>query len=91
MAINLLLRSASLNKTSVLAYRNNRMVASLRKVMNNIKHGLSVLIKYYSTGRPGNPGIAEDKFVNNQNTKFDIAIFDEVQMMNINNIKTPHV
>ncbi len=87
MAINLLLRSESLNKTSVLAYRNNRMVASLRKIMDNIKHGLSVLIKFYSTGRPGNPGIAEDDFINNQNTKFDIAIFDEAQRMTINNIK----
>ena len=86
MAINLLLRSAALNKTSVLAYRNNRMIASLRSIMDSIKQGLSTLIKFYSTGRPGNPGIAEDDFINT-GIKFDIAIFDEAQRMTVNNIR----
>ena len=83
MAINLLLRSLTLEKQSVLSYRNNRMVESLRKMLNGISPGLSTLIKYYSTGRPGNPGVADNGFM----AKYNIAIFDEAQRMTINNIE----
>ena len=83
MAINLLLRSLTLEKQSVLAYRNNRMVESLRKMLDGISPGLSTLIKYYSTGRPGNPGVADNGFM----AKYKIAIFDEAQRMTINNIE----
>ncbi len=82
MAINLLLRSLALEKQSVLAYRNNRMVESLRKMLDGINPGLSTLIKYYSTGRPGNPGVADNDFP----VKYKIAIFDEAQRMTIDNI-----
>ena len=45
--------------------------------------GLSTLIKYYSTGRPGNPGVADDGV----NVKYNIAIFDEAQRMTVKNIQ----
>lgn len=83
MAINLLLRSETLEKQSVLAYRNNRMVESLRKMLDGISPGLSTLVKYYSTGRPGNPGVADDGF----SVKYHIAIFDEAQRMTVKNIQ----
>ena len=83
MAINLLLRSETMEKQSVLAYRNNRMVESLRRMLDGINPGLSTLIKYYSTGRPGNPGVADDGF----NIKYHIAIFDEAQRMTVRNIQ----
>ncbi|MGE9810700.1 DNA/RNA helicase domain-containing protein, partial [Ferroplasma acidiphilum] len=59
------------------------MVASLRKLLDSISSGMSTLIKYYSTGRPGNPGVAEDKFP----VHYDIAIFDESQRMTVKNIE----
>ena len=83
MAINLLLRSETMEKQSVLAYRNNRMVESLRKMLDGLNPGLSTMIKYYSTGRPGNPGIADDGFT----VKYNIAIFDEAQRMTVRNIQ----
>ncbi len=83
IALNLLLRSSAMGKQSVLSYRNNRMVASLRKLLDSISSGMSTLIKYYSTGRPGNPGVAEDKFP----VHYDIAIFDESQRMTVKNIE----
>ena len=83
IAINLLLRSETLEKQSVLAYRNNRMVESLRRMLDGINPGLSTMIKYYSTGRPGNPGVADDGF----NIKYHIAIFDEAQRMTVRNIQ----
>ncbi len=83
IALNLLLRSSAIGKQSVLSYRNNRMVESLRKLLDGISRGMSTLIKYYSTGRPGNPGIADDGF----STHYDIAIFDEAQRMTVKNIK----
>ncbi|MGC8581974.1 MAG: DNA/RNA helicase domain-containing protein [Thermoplasmata archaeon] len=82
IALNLLLRALSMNKKAVLAYRNNRMIESLRFLLNSIKIGLgSTLIKYYSTGNKNRPGIAED-----YKDHFDIAIFDEAQRMTSNNI-----
>jgi len=82
IAMNLLLRSTAMEKQSVLSYRNNRMVESLRKMLDSTSPGLSTLIKYYSTGRPGNPGVADEGFP----AHYDIAIFDEAQRMTVNNI-----
>ena len=82
IAIELLLHSLSMNKQSVLCYRNNRMVESLRKLFASIDRGLDGVIKYFSTGRPNNPGVAEKGW----NTKMDLAIFDEAQRMTIENI-----
>jgi hypothetical protein len=82
METNLLLRSETLEKQSVVAYRNNRMIESLRKMLDGINPGLSTMIKYYSTGRPGNPEVADDGF----SVKYNIAIFYEAQRMTSRNI-----
>ncbi len=59
------------------------MVESLRKLFDSISRGMSTLIKYYSTGKPWNPGVADDKFP----AHYNIAIFDEAQRMTIKNIE----
>ena len=82
IAIELLIKALSMNKQSVLCYRNNRMVESLRKLFASVDRGLDGVIKYYSTGRPGNPGVAEEGW----KTKLDLAIFDEAQRMTTENI-----
>lgn len=83
IAIELLLKSLSLSRQSVLCYRNNRMVESLRKLFASIESGLDGVIKYFSTGRPNNPGVAEKGW----NTVLDLAIFDEAQRMTLENIE----
>ncbi|MFG1415972.1 MAG: DNA/RNA helicase domain-containing protein [Thermoplasmataceae archaeon] len=83
IAVELLLRSLSMKKQSVLCYRNNRMVESLRKLFASIESGLDGVIKFFSTGRPNNPGVAEMGW----QSKLDVAIFDEAQRMTLENIK----
>ncbi|MDG6923876.1 MAG: DUF2075 domain-containing protein [Nitrososphaerota archaeon] len=82
LAIHLLLSSLAKGKSSVLTYRNNRLLNSLRKVLDKRKEGLDVPIKFYSTGKPFNPGIAEKKFEG----FFDLVIYDEAQRMSFDNI-----
>ncbi|MGC8515070.1 MAG: DNA/RNA helicase domain-containing protein [Thermoplasmata archaeon] len=83
IAVELLLRSLSMKKQSVLCYRNNRMIESLRKLFASIESGLDGVIKFFSTGRPNNPGVAEKGW----RSKLDVAIFDEAQRMTLENIK----
>ena len=83
IAVELLLRSLSMKKQSVLCYRNNRMIESLRKLFASIESGLDGVIKFFSTGRPNNPGVAESGW----RSKLDVAIFDEAQRMTLENIK----
>ncbi|QRF74770.1 hypothetical protein Thermo_00260 [Thermoplasmatales archaeon] len=83
IAIELLLRAQTLGKQSILCYRNNRMVESLRKLFASIDRGLDGVIKYFSTGRPNNPGVAEKGW----NSKLNLAIFDEAQRMTLENIQ----
>jgi|YelNatPaOPRAMG01_1025707.scaffolds.fasta_scaffold02960_5 DUF2075 family protein/DNA replication protein DnaC len=83
IAVELLLKSLSMKKQSVLCYRNNRMVESLRKLFASIESGLDGVIKFFSTGRPNNPGVAERGWKAN----LDVAIFDEAQRMTLENIK----
>jgi uncharacterized protein len=82
LAIHLLLSSLAKAKSSVLTYRNNRLLNSLRKVLDKRKEGLDVPIKFYSTGKPFNPGIAEKNFEG----YFDLVIYDEAQRMSLDNI-----
>lgn len=83
IAVELLLRSLSMKRQSVLCYRNNRMIESLRKLFASVEHGLDGVIKFFSTGRPNNPGVAEKGWSSN----LDVAIFDEAQRMTVKNIK----
>ncbi len=82
VAIHLLLSSLYRNKQSVLTYRNNRLLNSLRKVFNKNREGLDVPIRFYSTGQKSNPGIAEPGFEG----FFDLVIYDEAQRMRSDNI-----
>jgi len=89
VAIQILLESISNHYSAILAYRNNRLLNTLRRVLE-IKNGevlLSSLIQFYSTGR--GTGIGENNF--DQNGKFrdiDLIIYDEAQRMTESVIKT---
>ncbi|MDY6985810.1 MAG: DNA/RNA helicase domain-containing protein [Candidatus Thermoplasmatota archaeon] len=83
LAIHILLNSLSRGKSSVLGYRNNRLINTIREVFDAAGE-MSSVIKFYSTGRPQNPGLAEG---NPNSPKFDIAIYDEAQRMKRDNMK----
>lgn len=85
VALHLLLRGLAEKKQTVLAYRNNRLIESLKEVTNEPAERvhIDVPIKFYSTGRPWNPGLAEPAY---RGPKFNLAIFDEAQRMKIENI-----
>ncbi|MEM0155823.1 MAG: DNA/RNA helicase domain-containing protein [Thermoplasmataceae archaeon] len=82
IALELLLKAQSAEMSGAICYRNNRMVESLRKLFASIERGLDADIKYFSTGRPGNPGVAEQGW----NGDLQLAIFDEAQRMTFENI-----
>jgi len=97
LAIHLLFNNLAKEKKTLLTYRNNRLINSLKKIFVIIekdKRGSSYIdkkdkikdlsggIKFYSTGRPNNPGIAEKAF----DEHFDIVIYDEAQRMTRENI-----
>jgi hypothetical protein len=85
LAIHLLINSLRLNKRTLLGYRNNRLINSLRNIFNNIQPGLDSAIKFYSVGpRIGSNGIAEKNF---KSTPLDLVIYDEAQRMTKENIK----
>ena len=84
IAVELLLRASGMNKQqTVLCYRNNRMIESLRKLFASKYRGLDTMIKFFSTGRPGNPGVAEKGWT----ASLDLAIFDESQRMKLENMQ----
>jgi DUF2075 family protein len=83
IALELLLKAQTEGVPSAICYRNNRMVESLRKLFASIERGLDTDIKYFSTGRPNNPGVAEPGW----NGDLRLAIFDEAQRMTIENIR----
>ena len=83
VAIHLLLSALAQGHQTLLAYRNNRLIYSIRDIFNSIKYGLSNPIKFYSTGRPRSPGVAEANF----DGFFEIVIYDEAQRMTEENIR----
>lgn len=84
VAIHLLLSSMTKKYQTILAYRNNRLINSIRDIFNSIKRGLSAPIKFYSVGtRYGFRGVAEKSF---NGPYFDIVIYDEAQRMTKKNI-----
>lgn len=85
VAIHLLLRGLAEGRRSVLTYRNSRLIASLKEVTSDPSKEahIDVPIKFYSTGRPWNPGLAEPAY---RGPNFDLAVFDEAQRMKMENI-----
>ncbi|HOL87552.1 MAG TPA: DUF2075 domain-containing protein [Defluviitoga tunisiensis] len=85
VAIHLLLSALKNNYKAILAYRNNRLINSIREVFDSIERGLSTPIKFYSTGpRAGFRGVAEQNF---NGPYLDIVIYDEAQRMTEENIR----
>ena len=84
VAIHLLLSALTQNYQTILAYRNNRLINSIRDIFNSIERGLSSPIKFYSIGpRAGFKGVAEKNF---NGPYLDIVIYDEAQRMTKENI-----
>lgn len=88
LAISILLSSLCKNKNSILAFMNNRLIACVRKIFNNLTDqngkpiALRGLVKFYSTGRKDYLGVADDGY----NGNHDVVIYDEAQRMNTENI-----
>jgi len=93
LAISILLSSLSKNKNSILAFMNNRLIACVRDVFNNLKNAqgnqlaTGGVIKFYSTGNIDRPGVAE----NGYNGRHDVVIYDEAQRMNAENIRNSYM
>ncbi len=85
VAIHLLLSSLNKKHQTILAYRNNRLINSIRNIFDSIERGLSNPIKFYSMGPRANfKGVAEKNF---NGPVLDLVIFDEAQRMTKENIK----
>ena len=84
VAIHLLLSAMTKHYQTILAYRNNRLINSIREIFNSIERGISTPIKFYSVGpKAGFRGVAEKNF----NGPFlDLVIYDEAQRMTKENI-----
>ncbi len=84
LAIHLLLSSLKHGFQSILAYRNNRLINSIRDIFDSIERGLSNPIKFYSVGpKAGFRGVAEKNF---NGSILDFVIYDEAQRMTKENI-----
>ncbi|AGJ62777.1 DNA/RNA helicase domain-containing protein [Saccharolobus islandicus] len=83
LAVTLYLEGLSRKYTTILAYKNNRLINTVRKALGG---KLSSFIMFYSTGVKGLPGVGEDGFDDWFTKKFgnrniDLVIFDEAQRM----------
>ncbi len=68
----------------LMAYKNNRLLNTLRKVLG---HKLEGLIRFYAMGPQGRfRGIAERNFPINEYGNLDLVIYDEAQRMSKENI-----
>lgn len=83
-AVTLMLEAVSRGYKTLLGYRNNRLLNTLRNVLS-IERGtinLSALIQFYSMGAQGGfRGIGEPKFAIDKYGPLDLAVFDEAQRM----------
>ncbi|ADX82776.1 DUF2075 domain-containing protein [Sulfolobus islandicus] len=83
LAVTLYLEGLSRKYTTILAYKNNRLINTVRKALGG---KLSSFIMFYSTGRKKPPGVGEKGFDDWFTKKFgnlniDLVIFDEAQRM----------
>ncbi|BCS93285.1 DNA/RNA helicase domain-containing protein [Metallosphaera javensis (ex Sakai et al. 2022)] len=78
VAITLLIEGLRRGKRTVLAYKNNRLLNTLRMVLGPV----SGAVRFYSTGYKD--GVGQPRF----NEELDLVIFDEAQRMTEDVIKT---
>jgi DUF2075 family protein len=83
VAITLLLEAVARGHKALLAYRNNRLLNTLRTVLGTTIRGvdLSALLVFYSTGKPYLRGLGEPKFPVEKYGEIELAIYDEAQRM----------
>jgi len=85
VAINLLLYALKEGYQTILTYRNNRLIHSIRKIFDSVEKGISDSIEFYSVGsKAGFWGVAEKNF---RGSSLDLVIYDEAQRMTTENIK----
>lgn len=88
VAIELLIEAFVRNYRVFLAYRNNRLLNTLKQNLQigDSRTNLSPSILFYSTGF--NNGIGEEKFPSRNYGKIDLVIYDEAQRMTDQVIRT---
>ncbi len=85
-ALQLLLESVLDHHKALLAYRNNRLLNTLREALwTKGDKDLSSFIQFYSTGR--NKGIGEEGFKVDKFGNIDLIVYDEAQRMTESVIK----
>lgn len=85
VALTMLFEAVTRGYRALIAYRNNRLLNTLRRILE-IEYGdgsdLSELVQFYSTGGKANfTGIGEQNFHAENYGKLDLIIFDEAQRM----------
>jgi len=84
VAITVFLEALAQGKRTILAYRNNRLINTLKTVF---PHQVSQLLRFYAVGPQGRyRGIAEDNFPVEKYGKLDLIVYDEAQRMTGRNI-----
>jgi len=88
VALELLLDAVKNGYNAMLAYRNNRLLNTMRQVLNLNAGGVMIgsMIQYFSTGR--GTGIGEPKFDVARYSDMDLIIYDEAQRMTSEVIQT---
>ena len=88
VAVYMLLESFLKGYNVFLAYRNNRLLNTLKQILEtkDRKYSLSPQILYYSTGK--GTGIGEANFPARNYGKIDLIIYDEAQRMTESVIRT---
>ncbi|CAC11872.1 conserved hypothetical protein [Thermoplasma acidophilum] len=88
VALELLLDAVRNGYHALLAYRNNRLLNTMRQVLDLNAGGVMIgsMIQYFSTGR--GTGIGEPKFDVSKYSDMDLIIYDEAQRMTSDVIQT---
>ncbi|PLJ78412.1 MAG: hypothetical protein B7L53_00205 [Thermofilum sp. NZ13] len=85
VAVTVFLEALAKGKKALLAYKNNRLINTLRKVFPPPVAGL---LKYYATGPQGRfRGVAEKNFPVEKYGVLDLIVYDEAQRMSSANIE----
>jgi len=84
IALTLFFEALSRRYSTILAYKNNRLLNTLRLTLGP---ELSGLISFYSIGPPRYGGVAERNFPTDKYGRLDLVIYDEAQRMRDENIE----